>query len=90
MTRRIVLIPVDADTGEVVNKDGSVGGKVVPKPLPYWDNFLAASKVDISGAEVKLPERKTYDAHTPPIEVGRVVGHNACLDAIKAQMPKGE
>lgn len=93
----IILCAINDETGEVLNRDGSVAGKVVPpnttpamvdaylsanhlywqaqdcipRPADKWCNgtpsgataqsykaMLAASNIDLSGCEVKVPERE--------------------------------
>lgn len=74
----IIFCAINKETGEVLNRDGSVAGKVVPveasfdmnyagatvidsalieetPPRSYrvYDAMLAASRVDLSGCEVK-------------------------------------
>lgn len=87
MTRPLILVWADPETGEVMNPDGTVAGKIVPNFITYQALF-ANSKVDLSSAAVKLPKRKEIS----PFESARVgdrgEGHNACLDAITATMPK--
>ena len=78
MTRRIVLISVDADTGEIINRDGTVTNHIVPK---HYSSLLARTKVDLTGAVIELPDR---DARS--CEFGE--GYDQCLTDIKAQMPK--
>jgi hypothetical protein len=102
MTRDLVLVSVDPKTGEIINRDGSVGGKVGPM-VPsaemirvginkgaqgaynesIYEVMLAASKVDLSGAVVELPE-PLKDTHSQQ----RAIGWNTCIAAIRAQMPK--
>jgi hypothetical protein len=99
-----ILVTYETDTGEVLNRDGSVAGKVVPTTIQapmimayescvlstMWPAMLAASRVDLSGAEVKLPDEMR--------EIGRdfegewrsdfARGFNAAIQSILDQMPK--
>lgn len=103
MTRDLILTAVDRATGEVMEAGKPSGLQIVPKKITgamvrafhgasidpthqeRYDAMLSASSVDLSGVEVKLPEPfSNTDDHDEYSD-----GHNACLDAITAQM-KGE
>ena len=99
MTRDLILIAVDRATGEVMEAGKPSGLQIVPKtvnekmfevvPQSTWYALLSASRVDLTKAEFPLPKRyeeHPYDTAEERIETS---AHNACLDAITAQM-KGE
>ena len=109
MTRSLILVWADPETGEVMNADGTVAGKLLKYHESHdWSkdgercancgdkDWMAGSYcvslVDLSGAAVKLPEESNVgyrdidgDWVSPWAN-----GHNACLNAILATMPKEE
>jgi len=121
MTRRLILIAADADTGEVMQAGKPSGLVIKQKELndqqvenadrnslecvftngrlvgqkrkslgEVYKALLSASRVDLSGAEVKRPTPFIgIETITDPYQRHKCIGHNACLDAITAQM-KGE
>lgn len=64
MTRRIILIAADADTGEIINRDGTVGGKVVLNdPVAYmiWSPFSGPAQFTTDkSAPVRTAQRADY------------------------------
>lgn len=119
----IILCAINNETGEVLNRDGSVAGKVVPsgatpemvsaylsanhlywqaqdcipRPADKWCNgtpsdataqsykaMLSASRVDLSGCEVKVP-RVTMSL-MPNVKYSG--GYDAAIQSILDQMPQ--
>jgi len=110
MTRDLILLVADRNTGEVMQAGKPSGLQIVPKepddhmhkagdktakmdvtgawvidPTHCYHAMLAASRVDLSGAEVKLPEPSA--GTEGPDDYGD--GRNEVIRDIQAQM-KGE
>ena len=118
MTRKLILVWADSETGKVMNLDGTSSSVIVPKePFSYVQPGLidrvfdvvvthktksklatqplyAASKVDLSSAAVPLPKlvdipKEEFMRLSTIEKISRDAWMN-CLEAITAQMPKGE
>ena len=97
MTRRLILLIADADTGEVMAGKEGVGNILKRHELHDWtgegerckncgdkdwmNDPLCISRVDLSGAEVKLPKRDGRSC-----EFGE--GYDQCLTDFQAQMKR--
>lgn len=103
----IILCAINAETGEVLNRDGSVVGKVgkLKSDLAmnnagheisqYTTGFadiygamLAASRVDLSGCEVKVRDTPGQVVSGTPETTAFLRGWKAGIKAVNDQMPK--